>query len=279
MPDKILYISDLDGTLLSPDESITPYTAQMLNALIEKGLLFTYATARSLATAGVLTRSLHLQLPVILNNGVFLTDSATGKILHTMTLKADQKSRVLTIIAQHHIPALVYALLDGRERVSWLGAWENNGIRLYIAARIGDERLRRVENLAALGAGEIFYITILAEEAEARRLESLFSGDESLTRLLSEDIYHRKEWWLELYHRDASKATAAETLRRRIGADRIVCFGDGLNDLPLFRACSEALAMGNAHPLVKQAATAVIGANCEDGVVRWLLENGVWDRG
>jgi hydroxymethylpyrimidine pyrophosphatase-like HAD family hydrolase len=124
--------------------------------------------------------------------------------------------------------------------------------------------------MAALGAGEIYYIAMIEKEAEAHRLESLFAGEEALTCMLTNDIYHREEWWLELYHRDASKATAAETLRRKIGADRIVCFGDGCNDLPLFRACSEAYAMGNAHPLVKQAATAVIGRNDEDGVAHHL---------
>jgi Cof subfamily protein (haloacid dehalogenase superfamily) len=270
MPEKILYVSDLDGTLLNPATAISPYTARTINALIEKGLLFTYATARSLATAGVVTRPLQLRLPVILNNGVFLTDPATGEILHATTLPEDQASRVLAIIARHQVPALVYALLDGRERVSWLGAWENAGVRSYVADRPGDERLRRVEDMAALGAGEIYYIAMIEEETEARRLESLFAGEDNLTCLLTNDIYHREEWWLELYHRDASKAAAVETLRQKIGAERVVCFGDGINDLPLFRACSEAYAMGNAHPLVKQAATAVIGRNDEDGVARWL---------
>jgi hydroxymethylpyrimidine pyrophosphatase-like HAD family hydrolase len=62
-------------------------------------------------------------------------------------------------------------------------------------------------------------------------------------------------------------------LKAMLGAERVVCFGDGSNDLPMFRTCDEAYAMRNAEAEVKAAATAVIGSNLEDGVARWLLAN------
>ena len=58
-----------------------------------------------------------------------------------------------------------------------------------------------------------------------------------------------------------------------LGCDRIVAFGDGVNDLPLFSVADEAYAMENADEIVKQAATAVIGSNEDDGVAQWLLKN------
>lgn len=44
---KTLYVSDLDGTLMKNDETLSPETVQMINELVEKGLDFTFATARS----------------------------------------------------------------------------------------------------------------------------------------------------------------------------------------------------------------------------------------
>lgn len=44
---KILYVSDLDGTLLNSNQTISDFTAQVINNLVEKGMIFTYATARS----------------------------------------------------------------------------------------------------------------------------------------------------------------------------------------------------------------------------------------
>ena len=51
-----LYVSDLDGTLLRNDETTSEYTNQVINSLVDKGMLFSYATARSLITAKKVTK-------------------------------------------------------------------------------------------------------------------------------------------------------------------------------------------------------------------------------
>ena len=71
----------------------------------------------------------------------------------------------------------------------------------------------------------------------------------------------------------ASKANAILQLKELLGCDRLVVFGDGVNDLDMFRVADEAYAVENAVPELKAAATAVIGANDEDGVARWLSRN------
>ena len=55
---KTLYVTDLDGTLLNTDERINEYSKDIINGLVEKGLLFTYATARSSISAAVAARGL-----------------------------------------------------------------------------------------------------------------------------------------------------------------------------------------------------------------------------
>jgi len=57
------------------------------------------------------------------------------------------------------------------------------------------------------------------------------------------------------------------------GFERIVDFGDNLNDLPMFAACDVKVAVENANPDVKAAADYICGANNNDGVVKWLEEN------
>ena len=70
-----------------------------------------------------------------------------------------------------------------------------------------------------------------------------------------------------------SKGNAALRLREMMGYQRLIGFGDHLNDLPLFAVCDEAYAVGNAHGDLAAKATASIGPNTEDGVVRWLANN------
>jgi hydroxymethylpyrimidine pyrophosphatase-like HAD family hydrolase len=54
--------------------------------------------------------------------------------------------------------------------------------------------------------------------------------------------------------------------------DKVVGFGDNLNDIPLFRACEESYAMSNAVEELKEIATGIIASNNEDGVARFIAQ-------
>ena len=51
MKQKTLFVTDLDGTLLRSDQKTSKFTNSVINMLVEKGMLFSYATARSWNTA------------------------------------------------------------------------------------------------------------------------------------------------------------------------------------------------------------------------------------
>lgn len=68
-----------------------------------------------------------------------------------------------------------------------------------------------------------------------------------------------------------SKANAVLHLARLLGCRHIVCFGDGINDIPMFRIADECYAVANAAPELKEIATDIIPCNNEDGVAKWLL--------
>ena len=69
-----------------------------------------------------------------------------------------------------------------------------------------------------------------------------------------------------------AKAKAVTELKRILDCDRVVCFGDGVNDISMFETADECYAVGNAHEELKRIATAVIGTNEDDGVARWMAE-------
>ena len=80
---KTLFVSDLDGTLLTSKENISAYSLENLNRLIdEQGLFFTYATARSLNSAAKACWGLRQNLPVILYNGALIMEPASKKVLY-----------------------------------------------------------------------------------------------------------------------------------------------------------------------------------------------------
>ena len=70
-----------------------------------------------------------------------------------------------------------------------------------------------------------------------------------------------------------TKASGARRVKEMTGADKLVCFGDNLNDAALFREADECYAVKNAVGVLRDMATGVIGSYEEDGVARWLEEN------
>ena len=80
---KTLYVTDLDGTLLRTDDTVSPFTINTVNGLVDKGMLFTYATARSLVSASVVTKGLSARIPVIAYNGAFIYNAETGIPLYS----------------------------------------------------------------------------------------------------------------------------------------------------------------------------------------------------
>ena len=70
-----------------------------------------------------------------------------------------------------------------------------------------------------------------------------------------------------------SKGTAATEIKKLTGADKIIAFGDNLNDIPLFLVADECYAVSNAHEELKKLATAVIGSNDEDAGAEFIKKH------
>lgn len=267
---RTLYVSDLDGTLLGGDGRLSRYAVDALNRLIGGGMLFAYATARSFATAAKVTRGIRMSLPAIVYNGTFIVDGLSGERLLSNTLDKGFVADAADFLGRRGVRALVYAFVDGVERVSWLRGGVNDGIAEYIASRAGDPRLREAATPAELFAGEVFYITCVGEREEMLAVRDEYAPRSDCNLTLTQES--GRAWWCELMSPAASKGSAVLRLKAMLGADRVVAFGDQVNDLPLFAAADECYAVANAAPRLKAAATGVVGPNDGDGVVRWLEE-------
>lgn len=265
-----LYVSDLDGTLLRRDQTISPFTAQTIRALTEKGMLFSYATARSIVTAGKVTRGLSVNIPVITYNGAFVVESETGKRLISHMFSKDEATHILNACLCREIMPIVFSLADGKEQFRYLTGKESRGAKAFLAMKKEDFRRRPVLHKEALYEGEIFHITCIDEKEKLAPLYEEFK--EEFPCVFERDLYSGEQW-LEFHPRGATKAEAVLHLKEYLGCEKIVCFGDGKNDIPMFRAADEAYAMANADAELKKIATGVIGHHEEDGVARWLLAN------
>lgn len=265
-----LYVSDLDGTLLGPQGRVTDFTAWVINRLVDRGVRFTYATARSLYSSGAVTQGLTKRLPVILYNGAFVRWADTGEDVASLGFSTAQRQAVEKILESRGLSPLVYTVDRGTERVLWRPDRASPGVARYIASRNGDPRLLPAQE-ASLYEGEVFYFTCIGRREELLPAWEALRREEGACALLQEEIYQPGEFWLEVMPAGATKANGARRLKEGLGCSSMVCFGDGLNDLPLLQAADHACAVANAVPELRAAADEVIPSNAQDGVAKWLL--------
>lgn len=269
---KTLYVTDLDGTLLNSKDYISNYSINIINNLVEQGMIFTYATARYLVSASVVAEGLSAKIPVIAYNGAFILNPSTGEIISSAFFTKEETDRIIDCMNRYQIYPLVYSYINGIEKVSWITTEENEGIRYYLTKRKGDKRFRPLRNPVGLYDGQIFYFTCIGEQEKLLPLYDEFREDRNYTCTLQKELY-RPEYWCEIMPRQATKANAIKTLKGLWQCDRVVSFGDGINDIPMFQISDECYAVKNAVEELKNMATSVIGSNDSDGVAKWLLEH------
>lgn len=88
---------------------------------------------------------------------------------------------------------------------------------------------------------------------------------------MQQELY-REEYWCEIMPKKATKAEAIRKLKEMWGCERIVSFGDAVNDIPMFEISDACYAVDNAVPKLKELATGIVDSNDNDGVAKCLLE-------
>lgn len=258
--------------MLNQKDRINPKSIAIINELVDKGMMFTYATARSLVSASVVTAGLSTNIPVIAYNGAFIFQPETGEILSREDFSSAERAYAIEVIRANNILPLVYSFVDGVEKVSWLSGRENDGIRRYLSLRKGDRRLRPVKDDEELYQGEIFYFTCIGEKSELQPLYDILSKDERYRCTIQQELY-RPEYFCEIMPVNATKAHAIQKLKKIWDCGRVISFGDAVNDIPMFEISDECYAVENAVEELKAAATGIIDSNENDGVANWLKEH------
>lgn len=269
MNKKILYISDLDRTLLNSEGKLSDFTYKTINNLIQKGLMFTYATARSIVTAGAICEKLNLNIPVIVHNGIFITESKTTRIIKGNYLKKSDSEYILKRLVENGVYPFVHTIIDGKERISYSADYLTDGMKTFLDERKNDDRLNLVK-LENLTDGDVFHFTCIDENQKLLKLSKMFKND--YHSIYYKDVYSGN-MWLEILPKGITKGTAIEELKNMLDADKVVCFGDGVNDIEMFEKCDECYAVKNGDDIIKKKSNGIIGSNDNDGVAKFLEQN------
>ena len=269
---KTLFVSDLDGTLLTKEENVSAYSLEHLNALIARGMLFTYATARSVGSAVRALRGLNASLPAVYYNGGLVYDVANRRTLRFCCFDDPLKSYVLSVLGEYGIHPFVYGATHERETICWRQGFESFGMKRYLDRRQGDARLFACSSEEGLLARYVFYFKCIGPREQLEQAWNVLKYDRRVICIYHQEMY-QNDFWMEISPREATKASAVAFLKAHIGCEKLVCFGDTSNDSDMFDVCDEKYAVQNADDWLKAKATGVIGYCEEDGVAKWLDGN------
>ena len=267
-----LFVTDLDGTLINSNRQVPKKSTEIINSLIEKGMNFTVATARTPATAVEILQDLNLKLPVALMNGVLIYDTKELKYIDIKEINKNSTHKVLDIFNKFSKNPLVYGIKDNHLWVyhkefehpyeyNFYNERVNKRLKTFIEVKDYKESISESNIINFVAFDKYEKIKAIAEEIECI---------DGITVNYYEDVYEDC-YFLEAYSNKASKANGIKYLSKYIDYSKVICFGDNLNDIPMFELADESYATANASEEIKKIASSIIGS-CEDNGVANFLE-------
>lgn len=270
---KKLYITDLDGTLLTSEATLTDKTKNLINSLIDRGVLFSIATARTHATVSEMFSDVKLNVPLVMMNGVIVYDPSEKRVISSTAIEKSAAQKVLDIFHRYGKEPMLY-YPDGNLINIYYSDLNNKYQQDYINSRneSGIKHFHYSEKLEI--SDGLIYIVTLDPREELQEIYNEITEVDGVNCMFYSDNYTGC-YFLEVLSSEVNKGVAAAFVKKYVGADKMVAFGDNLNDIPLFNAADEGYAVSNAHEKLKEIADGVIGDNNSDAVADFINKNNV----
>ncbi|WP_214365753.1 HAD family hydrolase [Pseudonocardia sp. H11422] len=265
-----LVATDVDGTLLGPDERVSPRAAAVIGRLVSEGIGFVLVTGRPPRWIPPVVQQLGVARLAVCANGAVLYDAVADEVVWARTLAPDALAELASAAAEA-LPGCGLAV----ERVGtrafddaaaqfvaepdYQHAWPNPD----------NSSVPRSELLARPAVKMLIRAPHMSSDAMVAALQPLVGDAVDLT-------FSHPRGLVEASPAGVTKATALAEVAERAGvaAPDVIAFGDMPNDLEMLRWAGHGVAMGNAHPALIGVADEVTAANVDDGLAlvleRWF---------
>ncbi|GHG24989.1 HAD family hydrolase [Streptomyces zaomyceticus] len=251
-----LVATDLDGTLLRADESVSARTRDALAAVTEAGAAHIVVTGRAVPWTRHILDDLGYEGIAVCGQGAQVYHAGEHRLLTSLTLDRQLAGLALSKLEAEVGPLALAASRDGLEGEVLMGP----------GYRVQEGPLPYVpyEDPSELWAAPLTKLYI----------QHPALGDDELTRIAREtvgglvDVVMAGPGIVEILPLGLSKATGLSLAARRLGvkAAETIAFGDMPNDIPMFAWAAHGVAMGNAHEELRAVADEVTASNEEDGI-------------
>jgi Cof subfamily protein (haloacid dehalogenase superfamily) len=250
-----LVVSDVDGTLLTKDKTLTEGTRRAVRRLEERGVGFTLTSSRPTIGMRFLIEPLQITLPIGAFNGSSIVDAQLNPIeQHLIPVAAAQRS--IEVLNEYGVDIWLFT------NEQWL-ARRGDGAYVPLETRTIRADPTIVPDFTPYLSSTCKIVGASTDAALLRRCESAMQQalGAQATAIRSQSYY------LDVTPPGRDKGTFVQAMAKRLGISTgaVATIGDMHNDLAMFRTSGISIAMGNANDDVKKQATHVTASNEDEG--------------
>lgn len=248
---------DLDGTLLTDRKQISHKTGAALMKLQENGCRIVIASARPPRSVRPIYQALKLQTWQINYNGALIWNEPDNKAVYHRPMAASTVRRIIDMARDMFEETLVSCeILD-----HWFTDRHDPLFSTETGKAFQPDVIAPIEQFCTI---PITKLLLLGAPPIMSRLEPLI-GQKFAQQIT---IVRTDEHMLQIMDRRVSKATALQKVAHayKIPMKQVMALGDAPNDVGMLQTAGIAVAMGNAHPAVKNVADWIAPTNNDHGV-------------
>lgn len=266
--------TDIDGTLKNSKRKVSNYTRETLKRCKDEGLQIILVSGRSRQNMLKFIEDIDVCEYIISSNGAEIYDIQKNKKIYADTIDKKQVKMLYDYVKKNNFTIK----LNYEDKLAINKKNSSDDIEAF-KADVEDFKTDE-EILNIINNKEIVQCVIMNENIEKLKefkryfyenFNNLKIENES-KKLKNEDLPDEESYYCDIINKDASKGRAVEKLMRELeySIQEVVTIGDGENDISMFKATDNSVAMGNASEYVKKFANYVTKSNDEDGLAYML---------
>ncbi len=228
---------DLDGTIIGPDERVTPAVKDAIARLSARIPVF-IATGREPQDVFAYARQLNLTGPQLSDGGAAILDPAANRHIWSANLGPELASEALGLIGE----------MNAR----------------FVATHI-QGTFRRI---ADIPDGNIVRISALDLSRETAEALTIRFGSHPRISVILASLPYNGLWAVDFTVKGVDKGSGVARMGKMLGLEPsdMACVGDSYNDLPMFAVCGLAIAMGGSPEDIRRAAAVTVPPVEKDGL-------------
>ena len=258
-----LVLSDVDGTLLTSDKTVTQRSEAAVRELRNNGIAFAIASSRPPRGLVFIIEQLEIDTPTGAFSGAMIVRPDL-EIADRSLLSPSVAASVLEVLDAYKVERWVYCGMD------WFvqdpetpHALRETGVIRFSPRRVADfeSQMNKVAKIVGVMDDPVVMTRLEAD------LKREFAGRVSVSS--------SQPYYVDLTHPSANKGTVVDwlSMHMNIPPERIATIGDTTSDVPMFKRSGFRIAMGNAVPEVQAEADAVTSSNDDEGFARAIEDH------